>query len=78
MDEMDEGIEEREEEMEGDMEEMSGMGEEGEQDEMNKSLGFEDIRQIIENNEDEKKNQAIEARTSNFIRKGSYVHSLLM
>ena len=45
---------------------------------MEQSLDFETFRQIIENNEDEKKNQAIQARTANFIRRGTYIHQLLM
>jgi len=33
---------------------------------------------VIENNEDEKKNQSQQARTANFIRKGTYIHQLLI
>ena len=43
--------------------------EEGEQ-----SLDMDEFRALIENNEDEKKNQAMQIRTANFISKGTYIH----
>jgi hypothetical protein len=40
-------------------EDREDMGEEGEQeDQLNRSVDFEEFRQIIENNEDESKNKA--------------------
>lgn len=45
---------------------------------MNESLNFEEFRQIIENNEDETKNKAMQARTANFIKKGTPIHEMLI
>jgi hypothetical protein len=58
------------------------MNEEEETDEqranMNRSMDFEEFRQIIENNEDESKNKASQARQANFIRKGLPIYDMLI
>ncbi len=45
---------------------------------MNKSLTFDEFRQMIENNEDESKSKAMQARTANFIRKGTPIYEMLV
>jgi len=60
---------ERDEEMGAHLEEYGD-----EVDQLEASLGFDQFKQIIECNEDEKKNQAMQARQDNFIRKKSYIH----
>ena len=45
---------------------------------MEESLDFEDLRQIIENNEDESKNKTIQVRQANFIRKGTPIFDMLI
>lgn len=45
---------------------------------MNTSVDFEEFRQIIENNEDESKNKASQARQANFIRKGTPIYEMLI
>ncbi len=54
------------------------MNEEQEEEEQNRSIDFEDFRQIIENNEDEGKNKASLARQANFIRKGTPIYDILV
>jgi hypothetical protein len=54
------------------------MDEEQEGQEQNRSIDFEDFRQIIENNEDEGKNKASIARKANFIRKGTPIYDMLV
>lgn len=44
----------------------------------NQSIDFEELRQIIENNEDESKSKAIQARQANFIRKGTPIYEMLV
>lgn len=61
------------EERQGEMEE-----EVDEEEKLNKSMEFEDFRQIIENNEDESKNKASQARQANFIRKGTPIYDMLV
>ena len=63
-----------------------GEGFDGEYDEetdeqranLNRSMDFEEFRQIIENNEDESKNKASQARQANFIRKGTPIYDILI
>lgn len=45
---------------------------------MNKSIDFEDLKFIIENNEDESKNKSQQARTANFIKRGTPIFEMLM
>jgi hypothetical protein len=45
---------------------------------LNRSIDFEEFRQIIENNEDESKNKASQARQANFIRKGTPIYDMLV
>ncbi len=45
---------------------------------MNKSLTFDEFREIIENNEDESKSKAMQARMANFIRKGTPIYDMLI
>ncbi len=45
---------------------------------LNRSMDFEEFRQIIENNEDESKNKASQARQANFIRKGTPIYDILI
>lgn len=52
--------------------------EEAEGDKLNQSLEFEEFRGIIENNEDESKNKASQARQANFIRKGMPIYDMLV
>lgn len=54
------------------------MNEEQEEEVQNRSIDFEDFRQIIENNEDEGKNKASLARQANFIRKGTPIYDMLV
>lgn len=51
---------------------------EDEEDEQNKSMDFEEFRQVVENNEDESKNKASLARQANFIRKGTPIYDILV
>lgn len=41
-------------------------------------MSFEEFRQIIENNEDETKSKAMQARMANFIRKGTPIYEMLI
>lgn len=68
-----EHAEEMDDEMNGDMD---PYGEE--EDQMNKSLTFDEFREIIENNEDESKSKAMQARMANFIRKGTPIYDMLI
>lgn len=47
-------------------------------DQANRSMDFEDFKNIIENNQDEGKNKASEARQANFIRKGTPIYDMLV
>lgn len=55
-----------------------GMEAEGSKEKLNRSIDFDDFRQIIENNEDESKNKASLARQANFIRKGTPIYDMLV
>ncbi len=46
--------------------------------EHNRSMEFDEFRQIIENNEDESKNKASQARQANFIRKGTPIYDMMV
>lgn len=61
-----------EEEVEDEMEE------EASPEKLNRSIDFEEFRLIIENNEDESKNKASQARQANFIRKGTPIYEMLV
>lgn len=58
-------------------EEMGEADEEG-KEKLNRSIDFEEFRLIIENNEDESKNKASQARQANFIRKGTPIYDMLV
>lgn len=45
---------------------------------MNRSLTFDEFREIIENNEDASKSKAMQARMANFIRKGTPIYEMLI
>lgn len=62
----------------GEDQEREDMNENEEEEEQNRSIDFDDFRQIIENNEDEGKNKASLARQANFIRKGTPIYEMLV
>lgn len=74
IEEEDENIDERED-MEDEIEPELQMNED-------QSIGFEEFRQLVEMSEEDRKNgknsNDQQARTANFIRRGTYIHQLLV